>query len=165
MACYLNCLSKSAFSPLRFQRQHFKRSHNSKLKSILQLFGFTQVICTQTRITGDMESLIDIIASNNCASIKDITLVPCNISDNQLIECVGKLNQMKFLEKTITRKYYRSYDPAKRKRSEVNLNIWKISLIIPEPYSQSSQEIRTYCLSSTESLMVFVIIFPLSYQL
>ena len=72
-----------------------------------------------------MESLIDIIASNNCSSIKDITVVPCNISDNQLIECLGKLNQMKFPEKTITRKYYRSYDPAKRKRSEVNLNIWK----------------------------------------
>ena len=72
-----------------------------------------------------MESLIYTIASNNCASIKDIPVVPCNISDNQLIEYVGKLNQMKFPEKTITCKYNRSYDPAKRKRSEVNLNIWK----------------------------------------
>ena len=72
-----------------------------------------------------MESLIYTIASNNCASIKDIPVVRCNISDNQLIEYVGKLNQMKFPEETITCKYNRSYDPAKRKRSEVNLNIWK----------------------------------------
>ena len=80
---------------------------------MLQLFGFRELIRTQTRITADMESLIHIIASNNCASIKDITVVPWNISDNQLIECVRKLNQMKFPKKTITRKYYISYDPAK----------------------------------------------------
>ena len=75
---------------------------------MLQLFGFRELIRTQTRITADMESLIHIIASN-----KDITVVPWNISDNQLIECVRKLNQMKFPKKTITRKYYISYDPAK----------------------------------------------------
>ena len=57
------------------------------------------------RITNDMESLINMIASNSCDSIKYTTIVPCSITDHELIGCVKK--------KTIPCRDYRSYDPAK----------------------------------------------------
>ena len=84
-----------------------------------------QLICTPTRKTNDTESLIDIIASNNCASIKDTAVVPCGIADHKLIGCLRKLNHMKFLEKAITCRYYRSYDLAKLSEhlSEVDWNL------------------------------------------
>ena len=42
------------------------------------------------RITNDMESLINMIASNSCDSIKYTTIVPCSITDHELIGCVKK---------------------------------------------------------------------------
>ena len=62
----MSIISQRVYSPGRFQ-------DICEFKSILQLFGFTQLILTPTRITNDTESLIDIIPSNNCASIKDTT--------------------------------------------------------------------------------------------
>ena len=102
-----------------------KRSDNCEFESILQLFGFTQLICTPTRITNDTESLIDISASNNCACINDTIVVPSGVADHELIGCVRKLNHMKFPEETITCRDYRSYDPAKLSQhlSEVD---WKL---------------------------------------
>ena len=75
-----------------------KRSDNCESKSILQLFGFKQLTRIPTRITNDTESLIDIIASNNCASIKDSAAVPYSIADHELTGCVRK-HEMKFPEK------------------------------------------------------------------
>ena len=99
-----------------------KRSANCEFKSILQLFDFKQLIHTPSRITNDTESLIDIIASNNCASIKDTAVVPYGIADYELIGCVRKLNYMKFTEKTITCRDYRSYDPTKLSKHLSNVD-------------------------------------------
>ena len=41
-----------------------KRSHNCKFKLILQLFGFTELIHTLTKIANDAGSLIDVIPFN-----------------------------------------------------------------------------------------------------
>ena len=84
-----------------------KRSDNCECKSILELLGFKQLIRTPARIINDTESLIDIIASNNCASIKDTAAV-----DHEFIGCVRKLNHMKLPEKTITCRNYRPYHPS-----------------------------------------------------
>ena len=84
-----------------------KRSDNCEYKSILELLGFKQLIRTPARIINDMESLTDIIASNNCASIKDTAVV-----DHEFIGCVRKLNHMKLPEKTITCRNYRPYHPS-----------------------------------------------------
>ena len=78
-----------------------KRSHYSELKSILQLFGFTHLIHTQTRITDDMESLIDIIASNNCASVKDITIIPATSLITNLLNVSGNLITWSSLKKQL----------------------------------------------------------------
>ena len=103
-AVFRNMLSKVNF---------LKTSDNCEFRSILQLFGFTQLIRTPTRTTNDTKSWIDIIASNNCASIKNTTIVPCGIADHELIGCVREFNHMKFPKKAITCRDYRSYDPAK----------------------------------------------------
>ena len=83
---------------------------------MLQLFGFTQFICTPTRITNDTESMTD---------IKGTVIIPSDIVDQELTECVRKLNHTKFPEKTITCRDYRSYDPTKRSEdlSEVDWDL------------------------------------------
>ena len=54
---------------------------------------------------------MDIIASNNCASIKNTAIVLCGIRDGEHIACIRKLNHMKFPEKIIACRDYRSYYP------------------------------------------------------
>ena len=104
-----------------------KRSANCKFKSILQFFDFKQLIRTPTRITNGTEFLIDSwsIASNNYASIKDTIVDPCGIADHELVACIRKVNLMKFPEKTITFRDYRSYDATKLSEhlSEIDWNL------------------------------------------
>ena len=102
-----------------------KRSDNCEFKSILQLFSFKQLIGRPTKINNYTESLIDTIASNNCASIKDTAIVPYGIAGHELIGCIRKLNHMKSPEITVICRDYRFYDPAKHSEylSEIDWNL------------------------------------------
>ena len=93
-AVVCNLLSQSSIKECILQGNSnvnfLKRSNNCKCKSILQLFSFKQLIHTPIRITNDTESLINMIASNSCDSIKYTTIDPCSITDHELIGCVKK---------------------------------------------------------------------------
>ena len=112
---FLNLLSQLSLKECillgDFNVNLLKRTDNSQFTSTSQLFGFTQF--PPNRITSDKESLIDIIASKNCDSLKDTTVVPCGITDHELIGCLRKFNHMNFPEKTVTCRDYRMYDPTK----------------------------------------------------
>ena len=88
-----------------------KPTENREIKSILHENGFTQLIKEATRVTKDSKTLIDIIATNKPATIAASTVIPCSISDHDLIACVRKLNHQKFSAKTVKCRNYASYDP------------------------------------------------------
>ena len=101
-----------------------KRSHNCKFKLILQVFGFTQLIHTLTKIANDAESLIDVIPFNTALLPRTPPSFPgawliTNLLDasGNLISWLNNLSQGTFSgslkKKPVTCRDYRFYDPTK----------------------------------------------------
>ena len=101
-----------------------KRSHNCKFKLILQLFGFTELIHTLTKIANDAGSLIDVIPFNTALLPRTPPSFPgawliTNLLDasGNLISLLSNLSQGTFSgslkKRTVTCRDYRSYDPTK----------------------------------------------------
>ena len=67
---------------------------NAEFKAILNLYGFKQIVEKPTRVGDSTGSLIDIIATNNPASIKDSGVIPLSIGDHDMVGCVRKLNSI-----------------------------------------------------------------------
>ena len=61
---------------------------NAEFKAILNLHGFKQIVKKPTRVWDSTGSLIDIIATNNPASIKDSEVIPLSIGDHNMVGCV-----------------------------------------------------------------------------
>ena len=74
--------------------------------------GFTQLIIQPTRVTMNTSSLIDIIATNNPATIADTCVHPTSISDHDMVACLRKLNNKKSAAKTLKCRNYANYDPV-----------------------------------------------------
>ena len=68
-----------------------KRSDNCKFKLILQLFGFTQLIHTPTKIVNDSESLIDVTAFNTALLPRKPPLFPGAWLITKLLDASGNL--------------------------------------------------------------------------
>eukprot|EP00794_Sanderia_malayensis_P004093 gene4093-4647_t len=90
------------------------RSTNGKdFKSILNLFGLKQLIQKPTRITNSTSTLIDIIGTNNPATIRDARVIPTGIGDHDMVGCVRKINLTREAPRQITCRNYRNYDSDK----------------------------------------------------
>ena len=89
--------------------------NNKEIKSILQLYGFEQLINIPTRFDEEngTKSLIDIIATNHPITIKKSGVIPTCISDHEMIGFVRKVNHVKYKPKTIHCRDYKNYDPNK----------------------------------------------------
>ena len=82
--------------------EFLKPKSNEPFKNLLQLYGFKQLIKKLTRICDTTSTLIDIIATNNPASIRATNVIPSCHSDHDIIGCVRKLNHMTYKPKEIT---------------------------------------------------------------
>ena len=71
-----------------------------------------QLIKEATRITKDTSSLIDIIAVSNPVNIAQSEVIPCDISDHEIIGFVRKLNRQKYVPRTISCRDFKKYNPA-----------------------------------------------------
>jgi len=102
-----------------------KKSDNNDIKELFSLYGFKQLIKKPTRISKDTKSLIDIIATNNQATITATNVFPMSIADHDMIGCVRKINNGKFTPKVITCRNYSKYNPDEMNRDFENTN-WNI---------------------------------------
>jgi exonuclease III len=68
------------------------KKDNADLKALFTVYGFEQMIKKATRTTKDSSTLIDIILTNNPASIITTEVLPLSISDHDMIACSRKTN-------------------------------------------------------------------------
>jgi hypothetical protein len=68
------------------------------------------VIKKATRKTKDSSTLIDVILTNNPASIVTTEVLPLSISDHDMIACSRKINNKRFKPKTVYARNYTNYN-------------------------------------------------------
>ena len=85
------------------------QGEKKKLKSILQSMNVTQVVNEPTRVTGESQTLIDIICTSQPQNITLVKVVKSALSDHDMMAFVRKLNPLKFKPRTIKCRNYSMY--------------------------------------------------------
>jgi hypothetical protein len=99
------------------------KKDNADLKALFTVYGFEQMIKKATRTTKDSSTLIDIILTNNPASIITTEVLPLSISDHDMIACSRKTNNKRYKPKTVYARNYSNYD-QNALRNDLKGNDW-----------------------------------------
>ena len=75
-------------------------------------FGLKQLIKDPTRVTQDSRCLIDVIYTNEPWSIYPVKVTPADLSDHDLVGCIGKIHNFKYQPKLIMYGNYANNDPV-----------------------------------------------------
>ena len=93
---------------------HFIRPNNGTrhLKDLFDTYSLTQIIDEPTRTTQDTKTLIDHIATNRPELASDSGVIPCGISDHDIVYMVRKtkLPKVKLQPKTLTTRNFKNFD-------------------------------------------------------
>ena len=84
-----------------FNVDYLQTGENNEVKSILQLYGYKQIVKKAARVTYESSALIDLITTNNTASILGCDVFPTYVSDHDMVGCIRKINHLKFIPKII----------------------------------------------------------------
>ena len=87
--------------------------HSSKNKEVMQIIkenGRTQIIDKPTRITKDIATLIDIIATTHVQNVSHYMTHPNSLSDHDLVGVIIKKNCKKFASRTMYKRDYAKYE-------------------------------------------------------
>ena len=90
---------------------NFLKQDNKDLKSILNIFGYKQMIQKPTRIAEASETLIDVILTNKPSNVVKTEVIPTGIGDHDMVGCARKINHLRFKPRQIICRDYRSYQP------------------------------------------------------
>ena len=105
------------------------------IKRIYNTYEFKQIIKEATRTTSDTKSLIDHIATNRPERIASSEVVPCGISDHDVVYAVRtmRIPRVRGISKMVTVRKFKNFDlPAFR--SELSkLNFDRIEIITSNP--------------------------------
>jgi len=99
-----NCKFESMLSTVSadINCNYLVSSDHKEIKSILAYFDLKQLISSPTRITHESKTLVDVICSNAPHNIFSVKVIPAGLSDQELIGCAHKLNNVKFNPRIIT---------------------------------------------------------------
>ena len=89
----------------------FLKHDNKDLKSILNIFGYKQMIQKPTRIAEASETLIDVILTNKPSNVVKTEVIPTGIGDHDMVGCARKINHLRFKPRQIICRDYKSYKP------------------------------------------------------
>ena len=84
--------------------------NNTEVKSIFTLYGLKLLITVATRITVESSTLIDVILTNEPSRVTMSTVIPCDISDHNIIGYARKINFQRFPAKLKSFRDYKKYD-------------------------------------------------------
>ena len=90
---------------------NFLKQDNKDLKSILNIFGYKQMIQKPTRIVEASESLIDVILTNKPSNVVKTEVIPTGIGDHDMVGCTRKMNRLRFKPRQIICRDYRKCQP------------------------------------------------------
>jgi hypothetical protein len=86
------------------------QSHSRRLMDILELFQMNQVITAATRITGNTDSLLDIIATNRPDKVKESGVFHLGISDHSLVYMCLKISLPREKPKIVESRNLKNYN-------------------------------------------------------
>ena len=66
---------------------NFLKQDNKDLKSILNIFGYKQMIKKPMRKADDSETLIDVILTNKPSNVVKTEVIPTSIGDHDVVGC------------------------------------------------------------------------------
>ena len=95
---------------------YLDNNDNKQFKSILRLYSYTQLVNKPTRVSEHSSTLIDLIATNNPSNISKVDIFPLSPSDHDMVGCIRKINNCKYLPRVIKCRNYVNY-------SSENMNI------------------------------------------
>ena len=122
----------------------FLDSTNGKdFKSILNLFGLEQLIQMPTRITDSTSTLIDIIGTNNPATIRDARVIPTGKGDHDMVGCVRKKNLKREAPRKLTCRNNRNYDPDKMNEDLRNSGWLRVLNCVDQNYQMPWQNFQS----------------------
>lgn len=103
---------------------------------------FCQLIKTATRVTETTGTLIDVIYTNKEHNTSYSTVITAGFSDDDLISCVRKMNNVKYKPETIRCRNFKNYDVNKMNNELLNKQWDSI-------YSTTSPNAALSCFIST----------------
>ena len=112
MLAYCSSENKEAILLGDFNVNYLNNGQDKEIKDAFRLYGFKQIIKKATRVSNDSSSLIDLIVTNNPLSISKCDVFPTCIGDHDMVGCVQKINNVKFIPKIVMRRNYSSYNPS-----------------------------------------------------
>ena len=119
----------------------FIRPNNGKrhLKDLFDTYSLTQIIDELTRTSQDTKTLIDHIATNRPELASDSVVIPCGISDHDIVYMVRKtkLPKVKLQPKTLTTRNLKNFDLVQFRTEVDNIpfdTIRDVSSDVNEPW-------------------------------
>ena len=103
-------LNKKVIITGDFNINYLSTATNLNLKRAFNNLGLTQIIKTATRITEDSSTSIDLIYTNKAADVTNESSLPLSFSDHEIIDCVRKINTIKYDLRTIKCRDYKHYN-------------------------------------------------------
>ena len=83
---------------------------SAALLAFINLFNLTQLIKLPTRVTQTTESLLDIILASNTKQVKEAKVIPCSVSDHDLIYANLELKQARLKPTYIYTRSFKTYN-------------------------------------------------------
>ena len=83
---------------------------NSKLKKIVDLANFHQLIDKPTRVTPNSKTLLDVIITNNSDIVISSEVTPCHLSDHDMISVKVNIGKPRKIIETKTFRSLKNYD-------------------------------------------------------
>ena len=81
-----------------------------RMKEMVMVNAFAQLIETATRITEETATLIDVVLTNNPLNISSTVNITASLSDHNLIGCIRKMNSFRYQPEVITCCDFKNYD-------------------------------------------------------
>ena len=91
---------------------NYNSNSNKDLKNAMKANGFKQIVTSSIRITKDSSTIIDLIFVNKPSHYQTVKVIATSLSDHELVFCLRKINTMRFPDRTIKCRNYRSYEPT-----------------------------------------------------
>ena len=91
---------------------NYNSNSNKDLKNAMKANGFKQIVTSSTRITKDSSTIIDLIFVNKPPHYQTVKVIATSLSDHEMVFCLRKINKMRFPDRTIKCRNYRSYEPT-----------------------------------------------------
>ena len=101
---------------------YLDKKNNVEVKSIFTLYGLNQLITVATRVTENTSTLIDVILTNEPSRVTMSTVIPCDISDHNIIGYVRKINFQRFPAKLKSHRDYKKYDVNEFRKDVKSIN-------------------------------------------